>query len=193
MLHFSGNGVSDLGPDLFTDWLDSIKMSSTLVICSRVSEGSRGLENSMKCCLWFLFGLMFLLVVPRLLAQDRPLPVALVQLIANPEDFDGKVVTVRGYLLMIGGHGDIGATFLNLSREDADNMLGNAIVVVASDQMRRDEEKIDRMYITLTGHFYAVPTANKSYIPTIKDVVSCAVWSDPNRPIGLKYNPPSHK
>jgi hypothetical protein len=133
-------------------------------------------------------GLVFLLTAPHFLAQDRPMGVSLVQLIATPEKFDGKTVTVRGYLVSVGGRGDIGAHFLYLNREDAENMLGNAVVVVASDQMRRDEEKVNRMYVTLVGTSHAVLSSNGSSATTIKEIQSCKVWSDPKRPIGERGN-----
>lgn len=121
--------------------------------------------------------------------QDRQKPTTLIELLANPEKFDGSIVTVRGYFVAIGGEHDIAAYFLYLNREDAENLLGDAIVVVPTEPMRRDKEKLDRMFVMLTGRFHAVPTADKSFAPTIKDIVSCTVWSDPSRPIGLKARP----
>jgi hypothetical protein len=80
-----------------------------------------------------LISICVLLCCSESIAQDRAVPATLIQLIANPDQFDGKLIAVRGYLVMVGGHHDVSATFLNVSREDADNMLGNAIAVVASD------------------------------------------------------------
>lgn len=121
--------------------------------------------------------------------QDRPKPTTLIELLANPEKFDGVTVTVRGYFVSNDPKHDISAYFLYSSREDAENLLGDAVVVVPTEQMRRDKEKLDRMFVMLTGRFRAVPTADKSFAPTIKDIVSCAVWSDPSRPIGLAAHP----
>ena len=111
------------------------------------------------------------------------MPVSLVQLIATPEKFDGKMVTVRGYLESMGAHHDSTAHFLSLGREDAQNRLDNAVVVAASEQMRRDEEKINHMYVTLTGMSRTVRTSNGSSASTIKDVQRCTVWPYPKRPI----------
>jgi hypothetical protein len=120
------------------------------------------------------------------LGQDRPRLVSLIQLIANPEQFDGTLVSAQGYLVRVGGDHDITAHFLYLHKEDADNQLGNSILVVANDQMRRDQEKIDHMYVRLIGTFRAVPAANGSYAAEISHVQTCIPWSDPSRPIGLK-------
>jgi hypothetical protein len=133
---------------------------------------------------FFIVGLAFLWTAPTFLAQNQPIPVSLVQLIATAEKFDGKMVTVRGYLESVGARHDISAHLLYLSREDAENRLDNAVAVVASEQMRRDEEKINHMYVTLTGMSRTVRTSNGSSASTIKDVQSCTVWSDPKRPIG---------
>jgi hypothetical protein len=121
--------------------------------------------------------------------QDRPKGTTLIELLANPTKYDGSTVTVRGYFIAVGGERDVTAFLLYLNREDAENMLGDAVAVVPTEQIRRDKEKLDRMYVMLTGRFYAVPTANGSFAPTLKDIVSSTVWSDPNRPIGLKVHP----
>ena len=121
--------------------------------------------------------------------QDRPKPTTLIELLANPEKFDGVTVTVLGYFVFDDREHDISAYFLYLNREDAENLLGDAVVVVPTEQMRRDKEKLDRMFVMLTGRFHAVPTADKSFVPTVKDIVSCTVWSNPSRPIGLRAHP----
>jgi len=129
--------------------------------------------------------LVFSLFSSSVFAQNTAQHTNLVQLLATPEKFDGALVTVRGFLVM-GDHRDLVAHALYLSKDDADNLIGNSVLVVANDQMRRDEEKIDRMYVVLTGRFRVVRGADKSYIGALKDIVDCQVWSDPNRPIALK-------
>ena len=119
--------------------------------------------------------------------DDRAIPVSLIQLLANPDKFDGKLVTVQGFLNLEHEkhHGARG--FLFLHPEDANHLLGsNAADVVPSEQMLRDQEKIDGMYVTMTGLLQAVPGASGSYGVVIKGVRSCLAWSDPRRPIGLK-------
>jgi hypothetical protein len=109
--------------------------------------------------------------------------------LANPSKFDGPIVTIRGYFVFDNRKHDISAYFLYLNREDAENLLGDAVVVVRTEQMRRDNEKLDRMFVMLTGRFYAAPTTDDSFAIGIKDIVRCTVWSDPSRPIGLKPHP----
>jgi hypothetical protein len=121
-------------------------------------------------------------------SQERPVPIParLTELIANPEKFDGKLITVRGFFLVSGRHHDIVAYFLCLSREDAENDLGNSIMVVPNAQMQKGLEKIDRMYVILTGSVHGYHVAGSSQDAVLKDITDYRVWSDPNHPILLK-------
>ncbi len=131
---------------------------------------------------------------PSILGQDRPQPISLIQLIANPEKFDGKLVAVRGFYLVVGRPPDLVACSLFLHKEDAENNLGNQVTIVPNEQMTRDKEKIDRMYVQLIGTFRAVRvTGSDSKLLTIRDITSFNVWSDPNHPIALKLLDQQHK
>ena len=59
----------------------------------------------------------------------------------------------------MGGRHAIAAYFLCLDREDADNELGNSILIIPNDQMRKGIEKLDRMYILVTGTVQEYPIA----------------------------------
>jgi hypothetical protein len=135
---------------------------------------------------WFSFVLTCSLLACSIgLSQDRPIAVSLIQLIVNPEKFDGKVVAVKGFLRI--DHEDPnhhGTVLLYLNQEEARNLLDSSILVVPNDQMSRDEEKIDRKYVWLVASFHAVRAANGAYTSVIKEVQSCTPWSDPQRPIG---------
>ncbi|MGH9740813.1 MAG: hypothetical protein ACRD51_00520 [Candidatus Acidiferrum sp.] len=52
--------------------------------------------------------------------------------------------------------------------------------------MQRDLEKIDRMYIILTGSVHGFLQVGGSKDAVIKDIKDYRVWSDPNHPILLK-------
>jgi hypothetical protein len=121
-----------------------------------------------------------------IVGQEPAKHASVIELIVNPTKFDGTLVTVEGYLLMSRPKHDIAATVLYLHREDADNRLGNSILVVPSKEMERDREKINEMYVTLTGRFHAVPATGGSTVSAIKEIVACTVWSDPDHPIGRK-------
>jgi len=111
---------------------------------------------------------------------------SLIQLLATPEKFEGRFISIRGFLVVLGGEHDIADYTLNLNQEDAENEVGNQIDVVPNDQMKEDREKIDRMYVILTGTVHGVHAANGTYFAVIKDIRHCRSWSDPKHPILLK-------
>jgi hypothetical protein len=133
----------------------------------------------------FLF--VSLLFSPSLRSTKEELvTISLVQLLVDPEKFDHKSVTVSGYLLMENQpHHSPGAS-LFLHREDGDNLLGNLVPLEPSERMLREEEKIDRMYVNLTGTVRVAHAVNGGTMVAIVDIQHCDLWSDPNRPIGLK-------
>jgi len=131
------------------------------------------------------------------LGGERPLPVSLIQLIANPERFDGKPVSVQGFLGSLGEHPEFIGQFpiLYLHQEDGKNLLAyNSVWVSPSKQMQRDREKINLMYVKLTGVFRAGrgPVGSSFGVGTITDVESCTAWSDPARPAGEREPPAGH-
>ncbi len=147
----------------------------------------------MRYFLCFLLACL-ILISPALLSQDRPAPISLIQLIASPEKFDGKSVAVRGFFLVAGRPHDVVGCFLFLHKEDAENDLGNSIIVVPNEMMTKDQEKIDRMYIQLIGTFRAVHIAGTdAQVASIRDITSYTLWSDPAHPITLKLLEQKHK
>ncbi len=63
------------------------------------------------------------------------------------------------------------SAILYLHEEDANNLLPNGIVVVPSEQMTREREKIDKMYVILTGTVRVVPAEGPegAHVVVIKD------------------------
>jgi len=112
-------------------------------------------------------------------------PVSMIQLIANPERFDGRSVRVLGYLTIAHEPKHGVQVILWLSEQDAKTLL-NGVLVIPSKEMLRDEEKLNRMYVSITGDYHTIHTRDEDPPGTglIKDVQSCTVWSDPSRPIG---------
>lgn len=130
------------------------------------------------------------------LAQDHPHPTSLIHVLAAPEKFDGRIVTVVGYLSSIGDHPEfVGQQpILYIHEEDAKNLLmGNSVLVQPSPSMIRESEKINLMYITITGMFRASRLGGDYEGGTISDVEAYSVWSNPNRPIGLQKVPGKYK
>jgi hypothetical protein len=119
-----------------------------------------------------------------LLAQQQsPLSVSLVQLIATPEKYDGKMVTVRGFLAM-----DREGDLLYLSQADADNvLLSNATWIRRTEAMGREKELLNRKYVKVVGTFrqdFKEHLGNPSGgIPEVRTV---ELWSDPAHPMSQK-------
>lgn len=127
----------------------------------------------------------FLLSDPLRPQKDAPLGVSLIQLIANPEKFERKSVIVKGYLVITHGESAFQNAFLYFHQEDAENLLGNGLLVTLPDRMLRDEERIDRMYVILTGTMLVAHDQNAVTSFGI-DVQRCDPWSDPYHPVGRK-------
>jgi len=127
-------------------------------------------------------------------AQDaRPVAVSLVQLIAVPERFSGRVVETRGYLAFLIPPRDVGVVTLSVSEDDVKYMLGNDVLVKPSEQMLKEREKLDHAYVTLRGRVALTPTGVDSpSIVTITEVQLCELSVPPpprtGRPLPLERN-----
>lgn len=125
------------------------------------------------------------------ISQIRPANISLIQLLASPQKFDGKAVMVQGFLRFYRQPKHGLNVFLYVHEEDAKNLLvSNAVLVIPSKQMLRDEEKLDRTYVRMTARFAGVRAVGEESpgAGVLKDVQDCTVWSDPHRPIGEPGN-----
>lgn len=126
-----------------------------------------------------------LATAPIVIGQDHPRPmmVSLVRLISEPHRFEDKQVIIRGFLLASRVPHDASIYVLCLNREDAENLLGNDVLLVPNEEMKTSPAKFDRMYVEVIGTVKLTLREHGDYIVTIKDIQKCSVWSDPNRPI----------
>jgi hypothetical protein len=116
---------------------------------------------------------------------QKLISVSLLQLIVAPENYDGKLIGVIGFLSM-GREGDL----LFAHQEDERHViLGNAVQVHETKQMHQDIEKLDNKYVKITGTFHA---NNRERIPffsgAVTEVRSCDLWSDPLKPLSDKFH-----
>ena len=82
-------------------------------------------------------------------AETDVVDVTMVQLISNPERFDGKVVRVIGFL-RLEFEGDV----LYLHREDYENaILGDGIWVDATPEITKQTKTLNMHYVLLIGTF----------------------------------------
>lgn len=117
-------------------------------------------------------------------AQDTPIPVSIIELMASSQKYSGKVISVEGYLVIGQGPKHGVEADLYLHEEDARNLLGyNMLRVLPSKQMIINREKISRMYVILTGLVKTVQAENGLDVIEITHVQSCVPWSNPDRPL----------
>ncbi len=110
---------------------------------------------------------------------ESPQPVSFLELIANPNKFDGKLILVTAFLGLDPPDGNM----LYLHKEDYDNgILPNAVDIEVTNQMWIDREKLDGSYVTVVGVFQSAEKA-LSRFSGITDVRSCAFRSQPGNPI----------
>jgi hypothetical protein len=95
--------------------------------------------------LTFLFAI---LCSSELLAQE-PQDVSMVQLISNPEKFNGKVVRVIGFLRI-----EFEGNVLYMHREDYDYaILGNGVWVDLPEFSLKNKDRVNLKYVILVGQF----------------------------------------
>lgn len=119
-----------------------------------------------------------LLLGPMAPAQERPVPVSLIQILAAPEKFNGKLISTTGFLVMEE------RPSLCLYREDAEHLLPQSVNVVPTPEMMHREEELDGIYVSIVGVVRTSPTAYgwplvQIHIRTYRT----GPWSDPNRPL----------
>jgi len=110
---------------------------------------------------------------------EFPQPVSFLELIANPNKFDGKLIFVTAFLGLDPPDGNM----LYLHKEDYDNgILLNAVGIEVTKQMWIDREKLDGSYVMVVGVFQSAEKA-PSRFSEITHVRSCAFRSQPGNPI----------
>ena len=88
------------------------------------------------------------LFVGQIRAQE-PTNVTLVQLIGNPQKFDGKLIRVIGFLRL-----EFEGNVLYLHREDYENaILGDGIWVDVTPTMQKQSGTLNMSYVLLEGTF----------------------------------------
>ncbi len=118
-------------------------------------------------------------------AEER-INVTLVQLIANPEKFNGKRVRVIGFL-RLEFEGDV----LYLHREDYENaILGNGIWVDVTPAITKQKASLNMNYVLLEGVFSSSDRGHMGmWSGTIKQIRRAEVWRSVNQePAGEKQS-----
>ncbi|HYJ07200.1 MAG TPA: hypothetical protein VEX43_18875 [Chthoniobacterales bacterium] len=106
-------------------------------------------------------------------AADMTQDVSMVQLIATPEKFDGKLVGVLGFLNL-----EFEGDALYLHREDLLQRLHkNAVWVDRTEAIERDTKKLNKHYVLIEGTFDARDHGHMGlFAGAIKDITRAETW-----------------
>jgi len=119
----------------------------------------------------FLLSLICWFAQPLVAAE--PLNVSLVRLIANPKDYDGKVVRVIGFMrLEFEGDG------IYLHQDDYKHSIyKNGLWIDASEDMHKRKAELDQKYVLVEGTFNAKMTGHMGlWSGSIQKITRCQVW-----------------
>lgn len=110
---------------------------------------------------------------------DLPVNVSMIQLIATPEKFDGKLISVVGFLGV-----DPEDARLYVSEEDYKRYIpGNGVWIDENKQMQRDIEQVDLHYVTIVGVFKQKGLPRHMAVgggdSGISDIRQCLPWLTP--------------
>jgi YD repeat-containing protein len=138
-------------------------------------------EKAVKRFLVLLFMVGLLSTAPTVSQTVSAVPpvVSVIQLIASPEKFDGKLISVAGYLRL-----ENEAYLLYLHKEDYDNViLENALWVDPTGEMLTNREKLEFNFVTIVGTFHT-GNYHKNNFSTggLTDIKKCTFLSDPAHP-----------
>lgn len=120
----------------------------------------------------FLLLLLSLCCLARPLVAD-PTEVSLIQLIANPKEYHGKVVRVIGFVRIA-----FEGNSLYLHEDDYKHgITRNGLWVEVSGAMRDRKAKLDLRYVIVEGTFDAKMKGHMGlWSGSLQDITRCDVW-----------------
>ena len=133
-----------------------------------------------------LFSLLVLMFVRPGRAQkpiksgDAPQLIRMTELLGNPDHFNGKRISVIGYLVISGQNVNADST-LSLDKEDYVNDLGNGMGVTPNAEMLRNGRELTNMYVIMTG-IISTREWPRGRMLAIGDITECKLWSNPEHP-----------
>jgi hypothetical protein len=117
-----------------------------------------------------LFSLM-LIICPRVLSQ-ADVTVSLIQLIANPEKYDGERFGIIGFLRL-----EFEGNRLYLHEEDYKNAITeNSVAIDVTRKQRQDFEDRNMHYVLLFGTFKTGQRGSSQANGAMTDIKSIASW-----------------
>ena len=119
--------------------------------------------------------LLFLGWFAQPLVAAETLDVSLVQLIANPKDYDGKVVRMIGYVRL-----EFEGNAIYLHQDDYKHgITKNGLWIDVTDDMRKRQADIDQKYVLLEGTFNARDRGHMGlWTGSVQKITRCQVWRE---------------
>lgn len=105
---------------------------------------------------------------------DEPRDVSIIQLITNPQQFDGKSIRVIGFM-----HLEFEGDAVYLHREDFEySMEKNSLAIELSDSQGRSWRKLNDHYVIVEGRFSATAQGHfGARAGSLQDVIRLSNWS----------------
>lgn len=118
-----------------------------------------------------LFVTLLLVSCPHVLSQPEPF-VSLIQLIANPEKYDGKQVGVIGFLRL-----EFEGNRIYLHEEDYEHdIIENAVRIGVTKEQKQAFESRNMHYVFMVGTFEAGKRGTSNPNGTIENISKIEVW-----------------
>jgi hypothetical protein len=107
------------------------------------------------------------------LVAAEPLNVSLVQLIASPKDYDGKIVRVIGFVRL-----EFEGNAIYLHQEDYKHSISkNGLWIDVTEDMQKRKAELDRKYVLIEGTFDTKRTGHMGmWSGSIQNITRCQAW-----------------
>lgn len=117
-------------------------------------------------------------------AAEQPVTVSLVQLIANPEDYDSKFVRVIGFVRL-----EFEGDAIYLHRDDyMHGLTQNGLWIDVTDDIRSRRAEFDEKYVLIEGTFNAKEKGHLGlWSGTIEKASRWDIWRAPRRESVFPY------
>jgi hypothetical protein len=109
------------------------------------------------------------------LVAAEPLHVSLIQLIANPKQYDGKVVVVTGFVRL-----EFEGNAIYLHQDDYKHRITkNGLWIDVSSDIRKRQKDYEQKYVLLVGTFNANQAGHLGlWSGSIQNISSAKAWSE---------------
>ena len=136
-----------------------------------VPSGSTDIPDTRLRAPLLVLAMFFLLARP--LVAGEPVEVSLIQLIANPQAYQGKIVRVIGFVRL-----EFEGEAIYLHRDDYEHdITKNGLWIDISDALRKKRTQYDQRYVLLEGSFNANEKGHKgAWSGSIQRITRFDVW-----------------